>query len=241
MDKFFYVDPPIKQKMQKRLNLAATKNKDVQSQLQKTDYDGYAQWQSIATKKSGNSMTKVKTIITGCKVWMPTPVDESILNEWRNQEGVALDFGCGLGRNAPMLRENFARVVGYDLQPMLDMLQTDKDSYTLYDLASSDLKDIFDSESITTIFESVVWQHIKWESKVVQTAIDLITTTQTVNSIYTCWNAAVLHQSDAIEYLKSKGWTVTESGQVAQEYLNTIGNVPHNWYYLTRSKGDQQN
>lgn len=195
--------------------------------LQKTEYDAYANWQTVTSAKS---VDQVKQIITGCSVWKETTLPKTV---WTvaSKDNTVLDFGCGLGRNANMLRRLFGRVVGYDLDPMLAMLNSQTPQ--LYDVTSSNLQDLL-LLGITHIYEAVVWQHINWNSGVTQLALDMITNQNTVKSIYTCWNSAVAHQSAMVSYLLSKGWKLEQSGNVAKDQLTTLANVPHRWYLFGR-------
>jgi hypothetical protein len=198
--------------------------------LQKTDYDAYANWQTVTSAKS---VDQVKNIITGCSVWKETTLPKTVWASSTLEKNVVLDFGCGLGRNAKMLRRAFGRVIGYDLDPMLAMLNNQPPP-PLYDITSSNLQELLDTAQITHIYEAVVWQHIKWNSGVTQLAIDMITNQPTVKSIYTCWNSAVVHQSAMVSYLLSKGWKLEQSGDVAKDELTTLANVPHRWYLFGR-------
>lgn len=214
-------DPNSKRKMDKK------------SLLQKPDYDSYANWQTVTTAKSA---AEVREIITGCSVWQETALPKTVWSEVRasnNEASVVLDFGCGLGRNARMLRRLFGRVIGYDLDGMLAMLNKQPPP-PLYDATSSDLQSLLENAAVTHIYEAVVWQHIQWNSGVTQLAIDMITAQPTVTSIYSCWNSGVVHQSLAVAYLLSKGWKIQQSGDVAKEQLTTLANVPHRWYLFGR-------
>jgi SAM-dependent methyltransferase len=194
--------------------------------LQKTDYDKYANWQTVTLDKS---VDQVRNIITGCPVWKETALPKTVWSV--ASEGTVLDFGCGLGRNANMLRRYFRRVIGYDLDAMLAMLN--KQAPSLYDVTSSNLDELL-RLPVTHIYEAVVWQHIIWSSGVTQLALDMITNQKTVKSIYTCWNSAVQHQSSMVAYLLHKGWKLEQSGDVDKDQLSTLANVPHRWYLFGR-------
>jgi len=198
--------------------------------LQKPDYDAYANWHSVTASKS---VEQVKKVITGCPVWKETAMPKTVwASELGNAQNVVLDFGCGLGRNASMLRRYCGRVLGYDLDSMLSMLNS-QPAPLLYDATSSNLQELL-QQQVTHVYEAVVWQHIKWSSGATQLALDLITNQPSVRSIYSCWNAAVVHQSAMVAYLLAKGWRLEQSGEVAQDQLVTLANVPHRWYLFAR-------
>jgi SAM-dependent methyltransferase len=195
--------------------------------LQKPEYDEYENWHTVTCS---NSVEQVKNIITGCSVWEETAMPKTVWN--RNSQNIVLDFGCGLGRNAKMLRNYFIHVIGYDLDQMLEMLNIQ--SPFLYDYTSSNLHELLQEQKITHIYESVVWQHINWDSGVIQLALDLITNQETVISIYTCWNSDVDHQLEMVFYLFSKGWNLEQYGEVEEDQLITLADVPHSWYLFVR-------
>jgi SAM-dependent methyltransferase len=193
--------------------------------IQRPEYDNYANWHTVTKSKT---IIDIKRLITGCPTWKATPLPHS---DWINLNGCkVLDFGCGLGRNAQMLRTHFGCVYGYDLEPMLITLK--KMDSTLYDDVSSDLCYLLDQYKMTHIYESVVWQHLKWESGVIQQILKVICQRDHVKSIYMCWNAAVKHQHLVVAHLVQSGWKLKISGEL--RYDESLANVPHQWYLFTR-------
>jgi SAM-dependent methyltransferase len=70
---------------------------------------------------------------------------------------VVLDFGCGLGRNFPYLRSVAARVVGFDLPPMVDRCRALMPDAA--DLLTSDWGAVTGMR-FDLVFASLVLQHV---------------------------------------------------------------------------------
>lgn len=203
----------------------------------KDAYDAYANWHLVSTKKDVNA---IKQLITGSKtVWRATEVDTVVYAHWReahaklNLVPLVIDFGCGMGRNGPMLQRYFDRVIGYDLPDMIAKQRHLQSVGTVYHELVDDLSQALLTFP-TAVYECVVWQHLKWECGAIQIALDMITASHSVVSIYSCWNAKVEHQHQFAEYLQQRGWTLVGNGEVQHDQLETIGNVPHNWYLFCR-------
>jgi hypothetical protein len=90
-------------------------------------WDPYGNWNQIA---QAVTVEDVQERITGNRgVWRPnfcSPALQYILEHAAEEarykldiEPVCLDFGCGLGRNGPLLRRFFSTVVGTDLPEMI--------------------------------------------------------------------------------------------------------------------------
>ena len=77
---------------------------------------GFADWSSLAASADTDEIKE--HILTGFKDGKPfTPYTPTV--QLPTPIGSLLDFGCGLGRNFPYLTTVSARVVGYDLPPMI--------------------------------------------------------------------------------------------------------------------------
>lgn len=115
----------------------------------------------------------------------------------------ALDFGCGLGRNAPMLRRYFSRVIAVDLPEMIDRLKTEGGD-RLYDAVFKSAKDAVTDEVPSVVYDSVVLQHHIDRDFVASIVDDLngVPTLKTLVSIHN--DAPYMH----LEVLKEKGWSV---------------------------------
>lgn len=70
-----------------------------------------------------------------------------------------LDFGCGLGRNFPLLKRKFSVVDGFDLPNMIELLKKDPNAELATDLYDSwEFARVNEYEAI---FASLVLQHIE--------------------------------------------------------------------------------
>lgn len=68
-----------------------------------------------------------------------------------------LDFGCGIGRNYPLLKEYFSVVEGYDMPDMLERCKTFENRY---DRLFSDWEEVGEYDCI---YAALVLQHIEKE------------------------------------------------------------------------------
>lgn len=202
--------------------------------MDSAEYDAYANWHTVV---AGKTVDDLKTIITGSPhVWQPTELPAVVRVFWTNYGKAVIDMGCGLGRNVPVLRSLFTHLLGYDLPPMIRLLR--RENPNDYNETSANLSKIVDQSSPynrVAVFENVVWQHIVWSSGITQNHIDILSKAAHIHSIYSVWNIGVLHQHDFVRYLLSKGcWALQASGDIAEEQLKTIGNVPHKWYLFVK-------
>lgn len=202
--------------------------------IQTSEYDGYTNWQTAANPK--NDIIRVKKLITGGEIWRETILPVIVKEYWQKKSASVIDFGCGLGRNAAMLREVFPQqqVAGYDLELMIKRLT---ELYPkLYDVVSWDLVSLLSRMQTQQIciFECVVWQHILWESNVVQRIIEIFNKTPSITSIYTVWNAKVAHQTLFIQHMVDNGWKVEVTGDLDEKQKETLGHVDHNWYLFKK-------
>jgi hypothetical protein len=95
-------------------------------------WDPYANW---AESAKGDNVDILKGKITGvANSWKPNYVSPSLqfsfealiaLNRVDYSEVTVLDFGCGLGRNASLLRSFFPRVIALDLPEMIVRLKAE--------------------------------------------------------------------------------------------------------------------
>jgi SAM-dependent methyltransferase len=113
-----------------------------------------SEWAELAAAASDDDLRE--RILTGFKDGKPfTPYVPTIALP--APLGPVLDFGCGLGRNFPYLRSVAARVVGYDLPPMIDRCREVAPAGA--DLLSSDW-DAVSAMRFDLVFASLVLQHI---------------------------------------------------------------------------------
>ena len=112
------------------------------------------EWAELAATATDDDLRE--RILTGFKDGKPfTPYVPTIALP--APLGDVLDFGCGLGRNFPYLRSVAARVVGYDLPPMIERCREVAPAGA--DLLSSDWEGVADMR-FDLVFASLVLQHI---------------------------------------------------------------------------------
>ncbi len=131
-------------------------------------WDDYADWSEVARQ---GSIEAVRAAITGAAEWAPNRVSpafaaclSALVATSRTGEAPAtvLDFGCGLGRNAPLLRRFFPRLVGFDIPEMIARLRTPAlaSAARAYDALYDDLDAVAGRETVPVVYDSVVFQHI---------------------------------------------------------------------------------
>jgi SAM-dependent methyltransferase len=113
-----------------------------------------SEWRELAATASDDDLRE--RILTGFKDGKPfTPYVPTLALPL--PAAAVLDFGCGLGRNFPYLKSIAARVVGYDLAPMIDRCRTI--AAPAADALTSDWDAVRD-ERFDIVFASLVLQHI---------------------------------------------------------------------------------
>ena len=120
-----------------------------------------AEWEHFADELP---LDEVKEkILTGYledpRVWDASGCDH--LRDFEQLDfGSVLDFGCGLGRNFPSLKEVFDHVDGYDLPPMIERLESDEPSLaSSVRLISSDWAAIKERR-YDLVVATLVFQHV---------------------------------------------------------------------------------
>lgn len=145
---------------------------------QQNIWDGYADWAESAEK---DNVKDLQRKITGLENWNPNYISpafefacESLfaINRMNYDRVTVLDFGCGLGRNASVLRSFFPCVIALDLPEMIARLKAEHLDI-LYDRVYDDLNEI-KNETVNVIYDSVVWQHILSVSYVTQLLNQLV-------------------------------------------------------------------
>ena len=130
-------------------------------------WDGYANWTEAAAR---DPIGLLKQKITGAADWHPNHRSPGLANLLRQlgRDTVLLDFGCGLGRNAPILRDVCSRLVGLDLPEMIARLKSPDlaPAARLYDALFDDPAVLAQQEPVSAVYDSVVFQHILHEPTV---------------------------------------------------------------------------
>lgn len=147
-------------------------------------WDGYGNWDSIANIPN---IEEIKKKITGSNSWACNVLPPEALSKFPGV-GATLDFGCGLGRNAELLRPMSPEgVIGVDIPSMIKRIQSlDKSPYIAI---TEDLDAALKLPHATTFFESVVFQHIEDHSEI-KMIIDKILKSN-VRVIFSLWNATL--------------------------------------------------
>lgn len=182
---------------------------------EKNIWDSYGRWDDFARI---SSIDALKEKITGYHSnWHPNVLPSAIATAFQNliqypsddQERVAtvLDFGCGLGRNGPLLKSCFPRVIGYDLPEMIARVREhygDSLHHLYHDLVS-DLATLSDNKDVVALYDSVCLQHIV-DPIYVANIVGQISRLPSLKLIVTVYNSAIGFP----EHLRhlSSGWRI---------------------------------
>lgn len=206
-----------------------------------TTWDSYGNWDDIAKIADAENL---KRRITGnSNVWRPNffssalhYIFEYAVDEAKYKFGiepVAVDFGCGLGRNGPLLRRFFSTVVGVDLPEMIQRFKAESPllAAQTYARLYDSLSDLADKEQFCTLYDSVVFQHLV-DREHVFGLIDLISSQKSFRTFVSIHNSAIESLSlPHLSVLIEMGWHVWHS-----EVENlSFENVPHNVVVLRRA------
>jgi len=177
-------------------------------------WDKYGQWDKIAQLES---LHEVKSAITGSrKAWRPNfvpPALEYVFDYAADEQRAAgtnpcvLDFGCGLARNAPMLRKFFPRVVGVDLPEMIERLKQARPDVigNLYDQLYVSVPEATSRETFSVVYDSVVLQHIINRS-VVSEIIDALAAVKSLRTFVSLSNFGAVPTHFGI--LEERRWVI---------------------------------
>lgn len=205
--------------------------------MEKHIWDGYAHWAELARSAD---LQVLRDKITGLRGrWEPNfmPTDCAALlqtlmaieTERCGQPQTVIDFGCGLGRNAPLLRRFFPRVLAIDLPPMIARLRQDGADFwpQYYTALYDDMGALLAQEQPHCLFESVVFQHITDADYVAALAEQL----HGIGRLHTliCLEN---HDVDAaiLQRLRAKGWAVMYRTTDTETFLG----APHDLMILRR-------
>jgi hypothetical protein len=180
-------------------------------------WDSYGNWDDIANTPS---IDDVKAKITGNKLaWRPNYCPPALSYcfdyaslEYRNTfagQSSVLDFGCGLGRNAPMLRSFFDKVIGFDRPDMVARIRIAYPELTknYYDSLYDSIEELATVEECCVLYDSVVFQHLVDEDY----TIDLLTLLSKISSLRTfvsIHNFREHRRPPHIHQLKQLGWSI---------------------------------
>lgn len=184
-----------------------------------TIWDDYGRWDDIAKLAD---VSAVRDQITGgTETWQPNFLSRQIEYVFRFAvaEGEAsgslsrptiVDFGLGLGRNGPMLADNFPRVVGYDLPEMVELFQAQNAGLeaTPYDAIYTSIDQMNAAEKPAILYDSVVLQHILDEAYLTD-IIDRLNANPGLRTIVSMFNSTL--QCPHIHLLQTRGWWIWHS------------------------------
>ena len=203
----------------------------------KNIWDGYGRWDNVAKLEK---IDDVKAMITGARLWRPNFVSPAVQHVFEyaieEAEGVvatAADFGCGLGRNGPMLRRFFPRVVGVDLPDMIERVKAASPVFVekTYSHLYSSVSDLIASENVCALYDSVVFQHIVDAEYVAGLVAELVKkpSLRTIVSVhYNADNAGT--RPVAVNLLLERGWRIWH----AEEDTLSFEGVAHTVLALRR-------
>lgn len=128
-----------------------------------TIWCNYGNWDEIS-KKDDEDYIRYMICFVGHKEFKPNFISEETAKQLESiipKNASIIDFGCGLGRNVPLLKKYFKKVYGYDLPSMIDKLKDseDKTLLNMYDSLEDNIDNLL-KNNIEFLFESVVFQHI---------------------------------------------------------------------------------
>jgi hypothetical protein len=169
----------------------------------------YGEWDKIAEQAE---IAAIRERITGNNTWKPNSFPRCA-REQVSGGVMAIDFGCGLGRNVDLIA-SFATggVIGVDIPEMIACLNK-KDGVTAakYKFLTPDLsKALFSGASV--FYESVVFQHLEDDEE--KRDIVNILNKSKVNVLFSLWNAAFVTNSkvypklDYFIQLLGNRWTI---------------------------------
>lgn len=201
------------------------------SQSLNREWCSYGEWDNIAKNPS---IEYVKEKIVGFKEWKTNAISPRLKDEFTNlHDKTCIDFGCGLGRNGPVLNQYFSRVVGVDLPEMLDRTKEIPEFEKHYAATYSSIQEALQAESILdqdiVVYESVVWQHWTNETNIHE-VWEACILCQKCTHMYTMWNQHVIDKHYPFGYLlNSKKWYIE-----FDEVDNITFKVPHHGYLFKK-------
>lgn len=205
--------------------------------MEKHIWDGYAHWAELARSAD---LQNLRDKITGLRGrWEPNyapPAFAALLQKLiaaetalSGQPQTVIDFGCGLGRNAPLLRQFFPRVLAIDLPPMMLRLRQDGADFwpQYYAALYDDFAALLRQEQPHFLFESVVFQHITDEDYATGLARQ-IHETPSLTTLLCLEN----HYMDVfvLKWLRGQGWQTIYSVNDPETFLS----YPHDLMILRR-------
>ena len=199
-------------------------------------WDIYGNWNEIA---NADTVDDVKRSITGNKrAWRPNFCSSALAyvfdyaaDEHRtsyNSKPAALDFGCGLGRNGPLLSRFFPDVIGVDLPEMVRRFTTEYAVFAAHTYRNiyNSIDSLIQNQNFCLLYDSVVLQHIIDKEYLVD-IMDRLCSVSSFRTLVSIHNAST--HPYHLEILKEKGWHVwhTEAETLSFEGASHLVVVLH--------------
>ena len=182
-------------------------------------WDGYGEWDRIAAFPE---IDAIKESITGnSSGWRPNYCSPALAyclsfaaaeyRETRGKEPAVLDFGFGLGRNGPLLKKFFPRLIGFDLPSMVSTYRTSQKpgDEPLYDGLYSATADVVEKEDFCLVYDSVVFQHLV-DPDTVQTLLEPFNRAYAFRTFVTVSNLGSDNKI-LVDLLKERNWRLWHS------------------------------
>ena len=205
-------------------------------------WDGYANWSEVAKQ---DPLDVVKQKITGAAEWAPNHVPPGLrafletLAAAHRAQGMAaavLDFGCGLGRNGPLLRRFFPRVVGYDLPEMMARFRSPLlEGARFYDALYDDLDALAGAEAVTVLYDSVVFQHIL-DVPAVRDILSRLLRIPSLGVLVTLKNEKV-EETALQRLLRQRGWKEVLAEHDEASFQGALHGIRHDVVVARRPQG----
>jgi trans-aconitate methyltransferase len=180
-------------------------------------WDSYGDWDDIANM---SSVEDVKAKITGNKLaWRPNFCPPSLAyafdyacseyEKTASKPTSVLDFGCGLGRNAPLLKSFFDKVIGIDRSDMIKRLQlTYPDlTNTCYDALYDSIDELVANDEICVLYDSVVFQHLMEETYILR-LLDTLGKFSSLRTFISLHNFRDHVRPPHIHLMQDLGWSI---------------------------------
>lgn len=129
-------------------------------------WDSYGDWNAIADAEDPGEIRA--KILGNRQAWHPNycPLAVTYALQYAREEFVrdhggtpaALDFGCGFGRNAPLLQTVFPEIIGLDIPAMVARFQIEYPTIAKerYQHVYDSLQSVADNEKPCVLYDSVV-------------------------------------------------------------------------------------
>lgn len=202
-------------------------------------WNSYGDWDEIARSKD---IKFIMSRITGKPVekWranyvsrptgraLATVIGDSVVR-WGSHLS-AVDFGCGVGRNAALLSHFYGTLYGVDIPEMIEQFETQDPikKRHLYTAIHTDLARLAQAHKFHLLYDSVVFQHILDEEFTAR-CVEVMHGHETLDCFISLNNKAV-GKIPIIQQMEAKGWTLFHE----EADTKSFEGIPHTLYILRR-------